>query len=161
MWWALRFVQGGMRICAHIEVVVKFSVLVHPLWILAPRTNFDDLWCKFSYRRAAASVCLPACKSVSRVFFKAFKLFKNLNDLDFGDVQFPASSDDDFSRRIRICDRKCWILASRGLNIWKFDLENFEKHVFYWFLIKVQGFLMIPGYEPVELDLEKLFLLSV
>ena len=29
------------------------------------------------------------------------------------------------------------------------------------FILKVGGFLRIPGYEPVELDLEKLFLLSV
>ena len=29
------------------------------------------------------------------------------------------------------------------------------------FILKVQGFVKIPGYEPVELDLEKLFLLSV
>ena len=29
------------------------------------------------------------------------------------------------------------------------------------FILKDQGFVKIPGYEPVELDLEKLFLLSV
>ena len=29
------------------------------------------------------------------------------------------------------------------------------------FIIRNQGFVKIPGYEPVELDLEKLFLLSV
>ena len=36
-----------------------------------------------------------------------------------------------------------------------------RKRVFYCFTLKVQGFVRIPGYEPVELDLEKLFLLSV
>ena len=29
------------------------------------------------------------------------------------------------------------------------------------FIIKVGGFVKVPGYEPVHLDLEKLFLLSV
>ena len=33
--------------------------------------------------------------------------------------------------------------------------------VFACFIFKDQGFVKIPGYEPVELDLEKLFLLSV
>ena len=62
------------HICyAHIEVVVNFAVSVCPLQILVPRTNLDDLWKKFSYRRPAASVSLPASKSFSRVFFKAFK----------------------------------------------------------------------------------------
>ena len=29
------------------------------------------------------------------------------------------------------------------------------------FIIKVGGFVKVPGYEPIHLDLEKLFLLSV
>ena len=33
--------------------------------------------------------------------------------------------------------------------------------VFACFILKDQGFVKIPGYEPVELDLEKPFLLSV
>ena len=46
----------------------------------------------------------------------------------------------------------------------KHDLDkckHYIKHVFACFVLKVQGFVKIPGYEPVELDLEKLFLLSV
>ena len=42
-----------------------------------------------------------------------------------------------------------------------FNFENNLKYVFSCFILKVGGFLMTPGYEPVELDLEKLFLLSV
>ena len=39
--------------------------------------------------------------------------------------------------------------------------ENSCFVVFPCFILKVDGILLIPGYEPVHLDLEKLFLLSV
>ena len=62
--------------------------------------------------------------------------------------------------------RSKWsILFIWTANIRKFEpyekFEHLEKHVFYCFILKFQGFVKIPGYEPVELDLEKLFLLSV
>ena len=39
--------------------------------------------------------------------------------------------------------------------------EFVQNMFFYCFIIKVGGFVKVPGYEPIHLDLEKLFLLSV
>ena len=44
-------------------------------------------------------------------------------------------------------------------------LNKFEKLskqlIFHCSILKDQGFVKVPGYEPIHLDLEKLFLLSV
>ena len=66
--------------------------------------------------------------------------------LDSGFGSFPASSGDDFSRRIRFCGRECWISASRGLNIrFHYLIKIMFSSLFY-----VYWFALFKPYEHVN-----------
>ena len=71
-------------------------------------------------------------KSEKNLPYKNFNFLKSSYfDLDAGFGSFPAVPREDFSRRIRICDQTCSMLASRGLNIGKaypVKFQNIKKY---------------------------------
>ena len=82
--------------------------------------------------------------------------------MDAGFGSFPAVHREDFSRRIGICGQTCSMFASRGLNIGNTTLKHYFSILFFvFFFSSPSGFARMPGSEPIHLDLEKLFLLSV